>query len=218
MKIEPGSLNFYRVGHSIAVWENHSAQTERPRFNLSEKYPTLIFPKDKDGTANGFGSAALIRNDMLYVYGCEFEIELYTSPCLLARVKIDSILDRNQWQFFASGKGWSANLADATQVFEGANMTSVFYNSYIERYIAVYSKPVSTDVMFRTSANPEGPWSASLKLFEAEAPVGGIGWVYDALAHPEFSQDDGRIFYVSYSRTTGPLRSEFYLVAVELEK
>ena len=216
VKTKPGSLDFVRVGHSIAVWNNYAEPTERPRFSFSETYPTLIFPSEEDGTANGFGSAALMQGQILYVYGCEFDKELYASPCLLARVHIDSILDRSKWRFLVSGGKWSSELADTASVFEGGNMTSVFYSSYISRYIAVYSQPVSTEVMYRTSVRPEGPWSGAQKLFDAEMPVGGIGWVYDALAHPEFSQDNGRIFYVTYSRTTGPMQSEFHLMAVEL--
>jgi hypothetical protein len=53
--------------------------------------------------------------------------------------------------------------------------------------------------------------------FTAEDSSSELGWVYDALAHPELSQDNGRIVYVTYSRYTDPHRSEMRLVALELE-
>lgn len=217
VKVETERFNFHHVGHSIAIWKNYSEPTERPRFDFFEKYPTLLFSNEEDGTTDGFGSAALIQDNLLYVYGCEFELEILASPCLLARVDIDNILDKSQWRFFAGGDEWSKALSDATPVFQGCNMASVFYSPYIERYMAVYSQPASNEVMYRTAVRPEGPWSDSQKLFDAETPVGGLGWVYDALAHPEFSQDNGRIFYVTYSRSSAPLRSELRLMAIELE-
>lgn len=218
VKAEPGFFNFYHVGHSIAIWRNFSEPTERPHFNFSETYPTLLFSNDRDGTADGFGSAALIADDILYVYGCEFEQSILDSPCVLARVSIDNILDRDQWRFFVSGQKWSRDLADARPVFQGGGMASVFYSPYIERYIAVYSQPLSNEVQYRTAVRPEGPWSNPQKLFDAEKPVGEIEWVYDALAHPEFSEGNGRVFYVTYTRATGPHQTELRLMAVELEK
>jgi len=42
--------------------------------------------------------------------------------------------------------------------------------------------------------------------------------IYDALAHPEYDVDSGRMMYVSYSRSTGAFSSEVRLVAVELAR
>ena len=40
---------------------------------------------------------------------------------------------------------------------------------------------------------------------------------YDALAHPEFQQEDGRVQYVTYSRATGFFLSEVRVVRVEVD-
>ena len=76
---------------------------------------------------------------------------------------------------------------------------------------------MTTHVMIRTATSPEGPWSRPRELFAALEPEDDLGWVYDAMAHPEFSEDDGRVIYVTYSRHIKPDNSEMRLLAIELE-
>jgi hypothetical protein len=212
--VQKGDFNFRHVGHSIAVWKEFADGAQRPVFGYSEEYPTLFFTEDRDG----FGSAAVLVDRQLYVYGCELLLEELVKPCRLARVPLADILDRNAWSFYAGDGRWSPELGDAVTVFHGNNMLSVFYNAYIGLYIAVYSQPMDTRVMLRTAPSPVGPWSEPVEVFTAETPVSASGWIYDALAHPEYSEGDGRIIYITYSRQTGPMRSEMRQVAVELEK
>jgi hypothetical protein len=210
--VEHGQFNFYHVGHSIAIWKNYSSPAERPIFEYVEGYPTLFFSEGEDG----FGSAAMLLGKMVYVYGCELEEGGLVKPCHLGRVPIASILDRSAWSFYDGTGNWSPQVSQAVNIFDGNDMMSVFHDSYIDRYVAIYSQPMDTRVMIRTAVNPEGPWSNPMELFTALAPDNDVGWVYDALAHPEFSQDFGRIIYVTYSRQTGHLAAEMRLVAVEL--
>ena len=70
--------------------------------------------------------------------------------------------------------------------------------------------------MLRTVVHPEGPWSEPIELFTVNAPENVCGWVYDFLAHNEFSQENGRIIYITYSKKTDQMHSELRLVAVEL--
>ena len=209
---EPGLLNFHDVGHSIAVWKDFNAQPERPLFDYSAEYPSLLFTEGNDG----FGSAAVLEGDMLYVYGCEMDPRSLAKLCRLARVPIAAILDRRAWAFYAGGGNWSADLGEAETVFHGSEMMSVFYHEYVSAYIAIYSQPMSHQVMLRAAERPEGPWSSPVLAFTAEDSATAPGWVYDALAHPELAPDDGRIVYVTYSRYTAPRISEMRLVALEL--
>jgi hypothetical protein len=50
-----------------------------------------------------------------------------------------------------------------------------------------------------------------------EAPENTHGWVYDFLAHPEYSQDNGRIIYVTYTMKLDQMHSETRLMTVELD-
>jgi hypothetical protein len=211
---EEGDLNFHHVGHSVAVWKNYGESPERILFNRVENYPTLLFAENQPG----FGSAAVVVDKTAYIYGCELDDRELTKPCHLARVPIANILDIDAWSYYLGNGNWSLDLNDSRAIFSGNNMMTIFFSPYIDRYIAVYSQPMDTKTMLRTARKPEGPWSSPLAVFTAEAPVDSHGWVYDALAHPEYSQDDGRIVYITYTRTTAPYHTEMKLVAIELER
>ncbi len=71
--------------------------------------------------------------------------------------------------------------------------------------------------MLRTAVRPEGPWSEPMEIFSVDAPDNPYGWVYDFLAHPEFSQDNGRVIFITYSKKIAQQLSELRLVAVHLE-
>ena len=210
--VAAGDYNFDNVGHSVAVLDNPDGPADRPEFRLYDDYPTLLFSEERDG----FGSAAVMVDQLLYIYGCEIQADDILKPCRLARVAIEEVLERDAWQFYHGRGVWSADLAGATTVFRGSDMMSVFYNEYLERYVAVYSQPLGTRVMLRTARQPEGPWSQASALFEGSDSQSFMGWIYDALAHPELSTDEGRTMYITYSRNTGPFRTEFRLVAVEV--
>ena len=211
---QEGDFNFRVVGHSIAVWNNFNDRVKRPVFSYFEDYPTLFFSEERDG----FGSAAVLRGRQLYVYGCELLPDTLRKPCRLARVPLDDILDRKAWEFYAGDGNWTPELGAAATVLDGNDMMTVFYSEYLEQFAVIYSQPLETRVVLRTAPAPEGPWSDPIDVFEAEEAVSSTGWVYDALAHPEFSEDGGRVIYITYSRQTAPLTSEMRLVRVELER
>ena len=56
-----------------------------------------------------------------------------------------------------------------------------------------------------------------MELFSVDAPENVYGWVYDFLAHPEFSQDNGRIIYITYTKKIDRMHSQLRQVAVELD-
>jgi hypothetical protein len=211
--VKTGDFNFSHVGHSISVWKNISEPPERPVFDYVETYPTLFF---SEADAAGFGSAAVVLGEDVYTYGCELVDDPFTKPCHVARVPLARILDRSAWSFY-SGGDWSSDIAQSRPVFTGNDMMSVFFNSYLNRFVAIYSEPMAATAMLRTATRPEGPWSAPIELFSVDAPENPYGWVYDFLAHPEFSEEGGRVIYITYSKKADETHSELRLVAVELE-
>jgi hypothetical protein len=71
-------------------------------------------------------------------------------------------------------------------------------------------------VVIRSAPALIGPWSEPAKLFTADHKSKD-GWTYDALPHPEFAEENGRVQYVTFSRPTGEfLASEVAVVRVEL--
>lgn len=205
---QPGNFNFQGIGTSVATWQNFQQQPQRPTLNppIVAGHADLLFTQNEPG----FGSAPFISNGTLYAYGCS-----YNSGCQLGKVAPSSAQDRGAWSFYAGNGNWSAQISDAVTVFNDANILSISWNPYLQRYLAVYSPPFSQNVVLRTSTNPEGPWSSEIVAFVAMQPAGGN--VYDALAHVEYDFKNGQTIYVSYSRSTPvPFSSEVRLVAVEL--
>lgn len=207
---EPGNFNFRAVGYSLAIWRDFEAEPERPEFGTVPGHPTLLF----SDVEPSFGSAAVIVDQTLYVYGRKGSS--VRKPIHIARVPLERALDRGSWRYFAGSTGWVDDLDDSKSVFDGNDILSVFYSSHSATYIAVYSEPLSRDILLRSASCPEGPWSESTRLFRAMEPEGDSGWIYDALAHPEYTQGDDGAIYVTYSRATGFFESELRLVSVEL--
>ncbi|MDF1594151.1 MAG: DUF4185 domain-containing protein [Desulfobacterales bacterium] len=210
--VKPGFLNFQTAGHGMAAWRRFDEAPERIRHDPGENRPELMFGKNEPA----FGSAAMIVNSMVYVFGCCLDGD--AKPCRLARVPLANVADRGAWEFYGASQKWQKEIDDSKVVLEGNDMMSVSYNSHLERYLAVYSQPMGTGVMFRTAKKLEGPWSKPLKAFDAMPPLNAIGWIYDAMEHPEYARDNGRMIYITYSRQTGPLTFEMRLVAVMLRK
>ncbi|MCB1702820.1 MAG: DUF4185 domain-containing protein [Halioglobus sp.] len=211
--VEAGPFEFSHVGHSIAVWKDSLQAPERPVFNYVESYPTLFFSEEGE---YGFGSAAVAVDDDVYVYGCELAEDSLQKPCHLARVAFADILDKSAWSYYGGDGNWSSDISSSSEIFLGNDMMSVFFSAYLKQFLVIYSEPFGAKAMLRSALRPEGPRSAPMVLFSVEATENAHGWVYDFLAHPEFSEDGGRIVYVSYSRKTDETHSQLQLVAVEL--
>ena len=212
--VEQGFFNFEHVGHSMAVWKDISQPPERAVFNQVESHPTLLFGETG---GPGFSSAALVLDKEAFIYGCELAENPLTKPCHVARVPLADILDMSAWSFYSGDGKWSPEREESKEIFSGSEMMSVFFNPYINRFVAIYSKHLGASAMLRTAVRPEGPWSEPMEIFSVDAPDNPYGWVYDFLAHPEFSQDNGRVIFITYSKKIAHQLSELRLVAVHLE-
>lgn len=213
---QPGAFNFQGIGTSVATWQNLQSQPQRPILNppIVANHPDLMFTQDEPG----FGSAAFVTNGILYVYGCGIPANGSDKGCRLGRVDPSRAQDRSKWTFYAGNGNWSSKVSDAISVFNGGpGILSVSWNSFLQRYVAVYSAVFSQNVMMRTSPNPEGPWSGEVVAFVAMQPSSGN--VYDAHAHSEYDVNGGQTIFVSYSRATpAPFSSEVRLVSVTLQR
>lgn len=206
----PGDFNFHGVGQSFAVWNDFAKAPERPVVAPGSAHPTLLFA---EGEAP-YGTAAIIDGDFLYAFGCtrgEWDFH-----CSLARVALDHVFERSAWRFWDGGD-WSESIGAARSIFDASSIVSVHRNGYLGSFTAIYSAVLSNDVMMRTAPSLTGPWSDASKLFTADRR-GQEGTSYDAYVHPEYSEENGRVLYVTHSRPTGPLfASELALVRVVLE-
>ncbi|MGP8253371.1 MAG: DUF4185 domain-containing protein [Terracidiphilus sp.] len=210
----PGNFNFQGIGESAATWQSLNAVPVRPNLNppIVSGHPDLLF-----GVSDpSFGSASLIANGKLYVYGCGVANNGFDKGCRLAKVDPAQAQNRSAWSFYTGSGNWSPQDSNAVPVFEGDSILSVDWNSYLGLYVAVYSAPFSQNVMIRTAKAPEGPWSRETVAFVAMQPASGN--VYDAHAHAEYDLNGGQTIFVSYSRgLPAPFTSEVRLVEVQLK-
>ena len=207
---EIGQWSFHTVGSGVAIWDDFEAGPVRAVARPEAEHPTLMFDADEPA----FGSAALICGGHLYVWSCESDATL-GKPCHVARVAPSEVLDRAAWRYW-NGGAWSSSMGSAVSVFDGNDILSISELPLTGGLLALYSDPMTHDVMLRTADRPEGPWSGERFVFSAERALSDEGWVYDALAHAEYAREDGAVQLVSYSRTTGFLTFEVRLVEVRL--
>lgn len=201
-----GHPGWRTIGTGIAV-QTADGPVTRPIEDPGGFDPTLMF----QNAEVGFGSGSLVEGDTLYSYGCY--PGFLVQHCQLGRVPLADALDRSAWTFYAGAGSWSSNIADAVTVFDGGAANQVWFDEALGRYLAVYSQPLSDDVMMRTADQLWGPWSDQTKLFTG---VDGRGFDYAALAHPEYERDAGGTIYVTYVRSPAPFSLEVRLVEVVL--
>jgi len=211
IKAAPGEFNFFGVGQSIAIWEQGATKPSRPNFNQVPGYPTLLFGADEPA----FGPGTFSHEYTLYSFACQ--IDDLVKPCKLARVPLASATDKSTWQYYGDDTGWSDSQQNLSTLFHGNDIMSVSYNEYLQKFVAVYSEPLSRNIKIRTAPAPEGPWSNALQVTQALDSGNTNGWVYDALAHPEFNENNGSTQYITYTRDTGFFQREMRLLRIDIE-
>lgn len=183
----PGEWNFNCVGRSIAVWPESEQLPVRQETEM-------LFPEGE----LEFGAAALAVDGWLY----SFAYSDWSSggECYLGRVALENALSRRSWRFYAGEDSWAEDWREARPVFRGAPMMSAHWNSFLDRFQIIYSRPISNDIVHRTAYRIEGPWSREGRLFRSLPPADEEKWNYSALAHSELEKNGGKSIYVSYYR------------------
>ena len=210
---QPGAFNFQSIGNSVARWQNLQSQPVRLVQNsaIVAGHPDVMFPANQPE----FGDASFISNGVLYAYGCGIPAHNGDRGCRLGKVDPSRAQDLSAWTFYAGDGNWSSKVGDAISLFDGGG--SISWNSFLQRYVAIYSGVFTQNVMIRTSPQPEGPWSGEAVAFVAMTPSSGN--VFDAHAHTEYDVNGGQTIFVSYSRSTpAPFSSEVRLVSVMLQR
>jgi len=93
-----------------------------------------------------FGASAIRHKGYVYIAG-HFKKGM-SFPVAFARVKEDLITDRSSYEFLDSNGNWVANLQDAGEFFgDVSGECSISYNSCLEKFIVVYSKIFTGELM-----------------------------------------------------------------------
>jgi hypothetical protein len=202
---EPGDYNFEGVGGSIAVWHDPKGRPERPILDPDAEHPDLLW----DADAPSWGATSRVEGDRFYTFGCDRKG--LDRKCLLARMPLDEIHDLGAWEY-RTRNDWSSDLDDAASLFAGGNIMSLSWNDWLDAYLLVYAD--GGKVKARTASELWGEWSRENVLYETDDDP------YDVNHHAELEEDDGRVQYVTYSRSSGEgwFGTEFPIVRIVLAR
>lgn len=194
---DPFPVGFDLVGSGLAV--GSAADWDFRRLEYDGDTMWWPYPQPQ------FASFVLAEADWVYGYGVTGSGGVQRA--YLARVRPDDIERLDRYTYFGGfapdrAPAWSENVADATPLFDGIpNEMSVSYNRHLGTYLAVHSLNQSDQVVGRTAPHPWGPWSEPTVLWtvRVENPTPRYPTlIYAGKEHPELSEDDGRVLYLTY--------------------
>jgi len=167
-----------------------------------------------------FATAMLLdqRDGLVYLYGTVKQNDVQN--CYIARTRPASLADISSYQYFTAEQRWSHDLSQAAAIFSRMpSELSVSFNRHLGGYLAVHSLDLTGRIVGRTAPNPWGPWSEPVVLWTVQPPPRPKPLPYPTLIyagkeHPELSEQNGRIIYLTYVEF-----EEYFphLVEVELE-
>lgn len=134
-----------------------------------------------------WGSAILQVKNVLYIYGTleDRQAAVHQKHMILARVPISMLADFSRWRFYADGS-WVPDFTRASRLCENVpHEYSVSYLPALKKYVLVYSQDgLSRNILARLSAEPQGPWSDPIQLYQCpEADWDTSIFCYAAKAH-----------------------------------
>ncbi len=191
--IENGKLNVFTSKFfqekGTDMWAFQFKGTELIEFSLPD-LTVLRIDRFPELDSVHYGHAVLQTDDYTYIYGLKKQLPY------VARTTKGNV--RGSWQFY-TGKEWvdQATLAEPMIRFAGSQQFSIF--NWKGTYVMIMQGgDLSRNIYSFTSTHPYGPWENQQLLYETPIPSGCKAcWTYNALAHPEFTEDD--LLLISYN-------------------
>ena len=181
----PGPWNFRSLGGGLAV-------TEKPLQNFTRLRPggAWKFPLEP--------IQVLREGEFLYLY----EISGKPKGLVIARVPSAQIENPAAYEFF-TGKRWSPQRTNAAVILrEAYGQVSVVWQPDQRRYLMATSSDFfhPREIQLRTAEQPEGPWSAPVRIAVPELPGKKTKLVYGAYLHPELGDLKARRLVATFCR------------------
>ena len=192
----PFPVNFEIAGSGLSVGSVRDLVFRRVRYHDTD----LLW----HWPAPAFASAVLLDSGEGWVYCFGVTRDAAgIQRCCLARVRPEDIEHIERYEYLVSRKPeWSPELDGAVTIFTDVpNELSVSFNRHLSQYLAVHSLGLTGVIVGRTAANPWGPWSDAVPLWKVAAAE--HRWPYPQLIyagkeHPELSEENGRVLYLTY--------------------
>jgi hypothetical protein len=235
-----GNMWFKGVGTGLAEWtETVSDGDGWRRLEIANATdparPTALWPYDPDylKTSIDFDKAPVVRDGMLYLYGCYDDDNPWHRDCRLTRVSLRdrrAVSDRSAYEFYAgvatNGSSlWTRDLGQAQFVpqdnaegtfVSGPAGSTVFWVAALGVYMTVRGLPLSNDVEYAVAYRPEGPWSQARHLTTTMRAhgdgLGGVGYAH--FVHPEYAEQGGLVQYMTYTHLTSNTASDMPIVKI----
>jgi len=220
-KMELQGVGLARSTYPYENFERLPALNSVTPKNLEEEKEKFIWwdnsgKDEKLSQIPGFGTAVLrkIINGYIYIYGSKLEtMGNRVVPCVyLSRVSKNAVEDITEYEYLVEAPSknngfepvWGEKPEESAVIFDGnANELSVSYNSYLKKYVAIYSyagtlykKGINDEIHMRVADKPEGPWSSPIIIYKPKRSM-KKDFCYAAKEHPEYSRD-GKTIYVTY--------------------
>jgi len=122
----------------------------------------------------------------------------------LARVKAEKILSPSSYEVW-DGEKWTPEIEKATALFDNAGAPSIQWNSYLKKWLAVYTATFSeqgflSQIEGRTADELTGPWSSPVVLHRCpREPPRQWGSCYNAQHNAVFNKKNGQVIYITAS-------------------
>jgi hypothetical protein len=170
-----------------------------------------------------FAHGAFRGREYVKVFACNrLSLDPPIQPeCVVARVP-NALVDRaSAYEVYIGEGNWSKDLTAGVPVLDMvADSLTVSWNAHLQAFLAVHSAPLTSDIVLRSAASVEGPWSAPVRVPIVPA---AMPWVSDVREHESVVQQCGKRLIVSYWMPTAvfpnglPSAGEMHLVAIDLE-
>jgi hypothetical protein len=176
-----------------------------------------------------FSTGGFRGSEYAYLFGCTEDTSVADRgdarhfPCKIARVRVGQLEQRDGYRVYDPAQDkWLEDLsAGAPVLFGPSSLLSLSFNNYLGRYIAVYSRWFSSEVILQSARSPWGPWRQEFSI-ALPAPVDGVlqaGLEQAALVAPETCASTIWISYMSPTASMNgfPTEAENKLIKAELQ-
>lgn len=158
---------------------------------------TLVFPKESLFSETVYG---LVKSPYLYLIPRKGDVDF--GSVYLARVRLRDLLKREAYQVW-DGASWTIEEKKAAPLFKNASALSIQWNSYLKKWLAVYTAALSEQGLLsqleaRVADHLTGPWSEPVVLYKCpKEPKREWGSCYNAHHNAVFDRNGGRTIYVT---------------------
>ena len=179
-----------------------------------DNYDILSISEVYDGSSKVHWGHCVMKDDgEYYVYGTRSGLGYDPAQLCVSRVAYSESAENPVSTVYFDGKGWTEDPEKAAAC-EGLDISvseqfSVF--RYDDKYVLLTQRRAQQagDIWSYTADSPTGPWSNKKLLYETQEQKDPELFTYNAMAHPQFVNDDNELL-ICYNINSYNLQRPFY--------